>query len=206
MALAILAGLFLAVAGVLFPLAVLPGGVTTQATAQYLAGSQGASLLYVAAVLLSNLLFLPVLVLLTIRLYFKRPGTAIGAGVMIALAILLETIAVLVSLARWSSIPAAAGGDKTAISLFETIQALFLAIDLPGVLLFYAGAAIYALGLRRMHRPSAVILAVSIALLIAGGLLMAKSPAASTLLTAASIIVYGLGYMALGRLATILGR
>jgi hypothetical protein len=206
-ALSVLSGVLLVLAGMLFPLVVPLEPRPPLLTANLLAGRQMMSYVYVAAVVLSNLAFSPLLVLLTIRLYPKRPGPAIIAGSLLAFAILLETIAVLISLARWSwLIPVGAKGDPNVLLLFETFQVLWMALDLPGAFLFYVSGVIYAVVLWRMHPTAAMLLAASAGFFVAGGAVSIAYPAIGGALVAGSIVVYGIAYIALGQFIIELGK
>jgi hypothetical protein len=205
--LSVASGVLLVLAGILFPLAIPLEPRPPLLTAHLLAGRQTISFVYVGAVVLSNLLFSPLLVLLTIRLYRHRQGTAIIAGSLLAFALVLETIAVLVSLARWSwLIPTGAKGDPNVLLLFETFQTLWMMLDLPGALLFYVAGAIYAVGLWRMHPTAALLLAASAGFFVIAGAVSVASPAIGGALVAGSIVIYGIAYIALGQLTIELGK
>ncbi|HEX2912465.1 MAG TPA: hypothetical protein VH186_16775 [Chloroflexia bacterium] len=204
MVLASLAGIFLAVAGILFPVVVFPQAANSIELARHLSNNQFLSLVYVGAILLSNLLIAPVLLLLSLRLYPLKPAIALSAGVVAGTALMLETVAVLLSLARWTwAIPSAAS-DPAAAKMFETLQSLWLFVDLPGAVLFYCAAVIYAAGVWKLHVFSAWSLAASTGLFLLGGLLTPLSALVGAITCAVSIIVYGLAYFALGDLTIAL--
>lgn len=205
--LSIATGVLLVLAGVLFPLVVPLEPRPAFLTANLLAGRQMMSYVYVAAMVLSNLAFSPLLVLLTIRLYATRPGSAIIAGTLLAFGIVLETIAVLISLARWSwLIPTGAKGDPNVLLLFETFQILWMALDLPGAFLYYVSGVIYAIVLWRTHPTAAMLLAASAGFFVAGGALSIAYATIGGALVAGSIVVYGIAYIALGQLIIELGK
>ncbi len=207
LSLAVASGLLLALVGILFPLVVPLEPRPPLLTAYLLAGRQTISYVYVGAVVLSNIIFSPLLVLLTIRLYRHRQGTAIIGGSLLAFGILLETIAVLVSLARWSwLIPVGAKGEPNVLLLFETFQTLWMMLDLPGALLFYIAGAIYAVGLWRLHPTTAMLLAASGGFFLIAGAVSIAFPAIGGALVAGSIVIYGIAYMAIGQFVVELGK
>ncbi len=205
--LSIASGLLLALVGILFPLAIPLEPRLPLLLANALAARQTISYAYVGAVVLSNLLFSPLLVLLTIRLYRRLQATAIIAGSLLAFGIVLETIAVLISLARWSwLIPIGAKGDPNVLLLFETFQTLWMMLDLPGALLFYVAGAIYAVGLWRMHQTTAMLLAASVGFFLIAGAFSTIYPAIAGALLTGSIVIYGIAYISLGQLIIELGK
>jgi hypothetical protein len=198
------AGFFLALAGILFPLAVLPGEGSTAQQAKTIQSMQVLNLAYVACVTLSNILITPVLALLTFRLFPQRKLTSLISGTFIAFMLLLETAAVLVSVARWpSAIPGAAAGEVSSINLFETLQVMWLVLAVPGILLFYIVGAIFAVEFWEAHRPTALAFGVSVALFLLSGTVVALSLQISAILYAASIVVYGIAYPQVGRMLTV---
>jgi hypothetical protein len=202
MILAILAGFFLIVAGVTFLLWQPPSSVTgsTFAMAAHLAEHQAANLLYVISVYLSGALFLPVLLMLTIRLYSKRPNAAIIAGSLFGLGYTLEIVATLASLAQWAiAVPEAARGEPLGVKIFQTLTLQYLAVDFSGVALVYVAAIIYAVALWRLHRAASSLLLTSTGLLVIGFAVVSLFPALSLTIIARSIVVYGLAYIALGQ-------
>ena len=207
--LAILAGFFLIIAGVTFLLWQPPSSATgsTIAMAAHLAEQQTANLLYVVSVYLSGVLFLPVIVMLTIRLYSKRPNAAIVAGTLFGLGYTLEIVATLASLAQWAmAVPEAAQGDPLGIKLLQTLTLQYLAVDFSGVALVYVAAIIYAVALWRLHRAASLLLLSSTGLFVIGFAVFPLFPALSSMITAGSIVVYGLAYIALGQVAVNLER
>ncbi len=64
-------------------------------------------------------------------------------------------------------------------------------------------AIIYAVALWRLHWPSSWLLLASLVLFVLGFLAVLLLPAISTFLSAASIVVYGVAYIALGRATVI---
>jgi hypothetical protein len=209
MILAILAGFFLIMAGVTFLLWQPPSSTTgsTVAMAAHLAEHQTANLLYVISVYLSGVLFLPALLMLTIRLYSKRPNAAIVAGMLFGLGYTLEMVATLASLAQWVvAVPEAAQGDPLGIKLFQTLTLQYLAVDFSGVGLVYVAAIIYAVALWRLHRAASSLLLTSTGLLVIGFATVPLFPSLSSIFIAGSILIYGLAYIALGQVAVELGR
>ncbi len=203
----VLSGLFLVLVGVLFPLAIPLEPRPPLLTAYLLNSRQAINFVYVMGVVLSNVLFSPLLVILTARLYRRRQATAIVAGSFMAFAIILETIAVLLSLARWSwVIPAAARDDPSALLAFDTFQLLWLMVDLPGAFLFYVAGAIYAIGLWRLHPTSSLLLSGSVVFFLAAGIVSIFSPAIGGAIVAGSIVTFGIAYIALGQLIIELGN
>ncbi len=207
LALCVLSGALLALAGILFPLVVPLEPRPPLLTANLLAGRQTMSFVFVGALVLSNVAFSPLLALLTIRLYPRRQGTAIIAGSLMTFGIVLETIAVLMSLARWSwLIPSGAKGDPNVLLLFQTFQTLWMALDLPGALLYYVAGAIYAVGLWRLHPTAAMLLAASGGFILIAGAVSITYPAIGGALVTGSIVIYGMAYIALGQLIIELGK
>ncbi len=205
--LSVLSGALLVLVGILFPLAIPLEPRAPLLVAYTLAARQTINYVYVGAVVLSNLLFSPLLVLLTIRLYRQRQGTAIIAGSFLGFALVLETVAVLISLSRWQwLIPVAAKGEPNVLLLFETFQTLWLMLDLPGALLFYVAGVIYAIGLWRLHQTTALLFTASAAFFVAAGAVSLVTPAIGGALLTGSIVVYGIAYIALGQLIIELGK
>jgi hypothetical protein len=209
MILAILAGFFLVIAGVTFLLWQPPSSTTgsTVALAAHLAEQQTANLLYVVSVFLSGVLFLPVILILTIRLNSKRPNAAIVAGTLFGLGYTLEIVATLASLAQWAiAVPEAAQGDPLGIKLLQTLTLQYLAVDFSGVGLVYVAAIIYAVALWRLHRAASSLLVASTCLFVIGFAVFPLFPSLSSMIIAGSIVVYGLAYITLGQVAVNLGR
>ncbi len=202
MILAVLAGFFLAIAGVTFLLWQPPStaAASTVAAAAHLSSHQTANLLYVISVFLSGVLFLPVILILSIRLYSKRPNAAIVAGGLFGLGTTLEIVATMASLSQWVfAVPEAAKGDPLGIKLYQTLNLQYLAVDFGGVGLIYVAAVIYAATLWRLHRASSILLLISIALLLVGFIAVPLVPSISSIITSGSIVLYGVAYVALGR-------
>ncbi len=209
MVLAILAGFLLIIAGVTFLLWQPPSSATgsTIAMAAHLAEQQTANLLYVVSVYLSGVLFLPVILTLTIRLYSKRPNAAIVAGTLFGLGYTLEIVATLASLAQWAmAVPEAARGDPLGIKLLQTLTLQYLAVDFSGVGLVYVAAIIYAVALWRLYRATSSLLLASTGLFVIGFAVFPLFPALSSTIIAGSIVVYGLAYITLGQVTVNLGR
>jgi hypothetical protein len=204
MLLASIAGFFLALAGATFFVWQPPssGAGSIVAMAAHLTDQQGANILYVISVFLSVVLILPVAVLLSIRLYAQRPNTAIVAGSLFVFGNVLEAAATLASLSQWAfAVPEAAKGDPLGMTLYQTLTFQYLAVDFSGVGLIYVAAVVYAVALWRVHRPSSWLLMISTGLLIIGFAAVPVVPSISPILTAGSIVVFGMAYVALGHLA-----
>ena len=202
--LASIAGFFLAVAGVTFYFWQPPNSTAGSviAMAAHLSDHRGANLLYVISVFLSVVLILPVVLMLSLRLYTRRPNTAIVAGRLFVFGNILEAVATLASLSQWAfAVPDAAKGDALGINLYQTIALQYLAVDFSGVGLIYVAAVVFAVALWKMHRPSSWFLIISTGLLIIGFAAVLIVPSISPILTAGSIFVYGMAYVALGHLA-----
>jgi Ca2+/Na+ antiporter len=204
MILASAAGFFLAIAGVAFFFWQPPGNAagSVEAMAAHLSDHQGTNVLYVVSVFLSIVLILPVVLILSIRLYARRPTAAVVAGSLFVFGNVLEALATLASLSQWAfAVPEAAKGDNLGIRLYQTLTFQYLAVDFSGVGLLYVAAVIYAVTLWRVHRSSSWFLIISIGLLIMGFVAVPIASSISPLLTSGSIIVYGMAYVALGRTA-----
>lgn len=207
--LAVLAGFFLAIAGMTFLIWQPPSDAASSivAIATYLSTHQMANFLYVISVLLSGVLFLPVILILTIRMYREHPNASIVASSLFGLGSILEITATMASLSQWAfAVPEAAQGDPLAIKLYQTLNVQYLAVDFTGVGLVYVAAVIYAAALWNIHRTSSMLLLVSIGLLLVGFAAMPLVPSIGPAITAGSIVVYGAAYIALGRAAVILGK
>ncbi len=202
MLLAVLAGFFLATSGVTFLLWQPPSTVagSTVAAAAHLSDHRMANLLYVLSVFLSCVLFLPVILDLTIRLYSKRPNAAIVAGGLFGLGTALEIVATMASLSQWVfAVPEATKGDPLGITLYQTLNLQYLAVDFGGVVLIYGAGVIYATTLWRLHRASSMLLLTSTGLLLIGFIAVPLVPPISSVIMAGSIVVYGVAYVTLGR-------
>ncbi len=205
--LSVLSGLTLALAGMLFPIANPLEPRAPLLLANALAARQAISYACVATLVLSNLLYSPLLILLTIRLYKHRQGTAILAGAFLGFAIVLETVAALISLARWVwIIPVAAKGEPNVLLLFQTFQMLWQMVALPGALLFYVAGIIYAIGLWRLHQTTAVLMTASVGFIAFAAVVSTVSPAVAGALVTGSIVIYGIAYIAVGQLIVELGK
>ncbi len=204
---AISSGIVLSLAGILFPIANPFEPRAPLLLANALAGRQIISYTYVTMVVLSNTLFSPLLLLLTVRLYKYRLVTAIVAGSFLGIAFVLETVAALISLARWVwIIPVAAKGEPNVLLLFQTFQTLWQSIALLGALLLYLAGTIYALGLWRMHQSTAVLMTASVGFLALAAVVSAVSPAIAGAIVAGSIVIFGISYISLGQLIVELGK
>jgi hypothetical protein len=204
MILSALAGFFLAMAGVTFLLWQPPSSAvgTVVAMATHLSDHQETNFLYVISVFLSVVLFLPIILILTIRLYPKRPNGAIIAGSFFVLGSILETVAMLASLSQWTfAVPDAATGDPFGIKIYQTLTLQYLAVDFSGVGLIYVAAVIYAVVLWKLHRASSVLLVSSTLLLLIGFAILPFLPSASSTISAGSIVVFGGAYVTLGHSA-----
>ena len=204
MLLASIAGFFLALAGVTFFFWQPPSGAagSVVAMAAHLSDHQAANLLYVVSVFLSVVLILPVILLLSLRLYTRRPNAAIAAGSLFVFGNILEGVATLASLSQWAfAVPEAAKGDPLGIKIYQTITFQYSAVDFSGVGLIYVAAVVYGVALWRVHRLSSWLLLISTGLLIIGFAAVSVVPSISPILTAGSIVVYGMAYVALGRAA-----
>lgn len=196
-ALAVVSGLLLAIAGASVPTWMAPPGGADAGAAARLAESPIANLVYVLAVFASCALFAPVLIVLTMRLHRLRPTGALVGAAVFGFGLLLESAATTGSLARLTMAADAAAGDVVALALFQTLTVQYLAVDFAGVGLIYVAAVVYAVTLWRVHRATSWALIVSTALLFLG---FAVSPLALPFL-AASIVVYGVAYVLLGVVA-----
>ena len=204
MILASAAGFFLAIAGVAFFFWQAPGSAagSVEAMAAHLSDHQGTNLLYVVSVFLSIVLILPVVLILSIRLYARRPTAAIVAGSLFVFGNVLEAVATLASLSQWAfAVPDAAEGNTLGMKMYQTLTIQYLAVDFSGVGLLYVAAVIYTVTLWRVGRSSSWFLMISTGLLIIGFAAVPVVPSISPLLTSGSIIVYGMAYVALGRTA-----
>lgn len=202
--LASIGGFFLAMAGVTFffwqPPGIAAGSVI--AIAAHLSDHQVASFLYVICVFLSAVLILPVVLILSIRLYSRRPNAAIVAGCLFVFGNILEAVATLASLSQWAfAVPDAAKGNTLGIRMYQTITFQYLAVDFSGVGLVYVAAVIYAVALWKVHRPSSWLLIISTGLLLTGFTAVPFVPSVSSLISSGSIVVYGAAYISLGRAA-----
>ncbi len=201
--LAALAGIFLSISGILFPIAIPSEPLSAGELAHMLQANRLACMIHAGTVLLSGVVFLPVLVQLAVRLYPLRPGTAIAGSSILGVAIFLQTVAVLLSLARWNKVvPLAASGNPEGLLLLDTLQMLWLAVDLPGTALFYVASTVLTVGLWSLDTKAAWSLGISTALFIGAFLASFISPGVGTALAAASIFMYGFSYMMLGYLTT----
>jgi uncharacterized membrane protein len=139
--------------------------------------------------------------MLTIQSYRKKPVISIISGSVFSLAIVLQTIATLSSLSRWGyAIPESLKGDQFAMKIFESLQSLYLAIDLPGAILFYIAAIIYAFVFWYKNRVTSLLLITSTVLLLFGGIMSSINPSLSLILSGGSIIIYGIAYITIGDL------
>ena len=204
MLLAAFAGFFLALAGVTFLLWQPPSSATgsVEAMAVHLCDHQEANIVYAISVFLSVILILPVILILTFRLYPKHPNGAIVAGSFFVLGSILETVATLGSLSQWAfAVPEASKGNPLGITLYQTLNVQYLAVDFSGVGLIYVAAVIYAFILWRLHRPSSTLLLLSVGLLFMGFAAVPIIPSIGSFITAGSIVLYGITYVALGKAA-----
>jgi hypothetical protein len=197
--LAILAGLSLVLAGMTFILWMPPPGLSIQQQALHLMSHKNESLIYLFSVYLSGILFTPIIILLTIKLFSQRAIASVAAASTFILAVILQTIATLASFSRWVfAIPELAKGDVSAGRIFETLQTLYLFIDIPGAILFYVAGIIYAVILWNLQRVASLLLTFSIIVFILGGAITSFIPQLSTILTGSSIIIYGIAYISIG--------
>ncbi len=97
--------------------------------------------------------------------------------------------------------PDAAKGDPLGIKFYQTLTLQYLAVDFSGVGLVYVAAVIYAVALWRLHRISSVLLISSTLLLLIGFSALPFVPSMSATISAGSIVVYGVAYVALGHSA-----
>lgn len=201
MALAALAGFFLIISGLTFMLWQESLSSTTDSTVP-----TAAILLYAISVCLSTVLLLPVILMLSIRLYSKRPNSAIIAGTFLGLGCILDTVATLASLGRTIAMPKDAQGDPLGNELFQSLTIQYLAVDSGAVGLVYVAAIIYAIDLWRLHRVASSLLLTSTGMIMIGFLISPLSPSLSSITAAGSIVVYGLAYIALGHVAVYLGQ
>jgi hypothetical protein len=197
------AGVLLITAGLLAPWTALHQEGTSVALAQYLADHQATGVTYGLAVLLSNALVAPVFIVFLRRLGSRHFKVAAMVAPVLALGLVLESIAVVIWLALWPvAIPGTAAGDSMAIGLFDTLRFLFLGFDLPGASLFSIAAVVLARAVWDEDRHLAGSLATSVALFVVSAVVAIAWQAAASFLVAASIVVYGDAYVRLGQAAT----
>ena len=200
-------GLALIIAGLTVPLWMASPGIGVIQAARILQENRWYHWAYGALVPLSAAFMAPVVVLLAVRLYRRRPGPAlIGAGAFL-LGLVLETVGVLLSLVRFG---AAAGGLNAGISaavagamqddpawmpLYLTLTDAYQVFELAGVVLVFLGGLTLALSLwRRQWLPSALMLVSTVTFLAA----LFVPAIWLTALMAASFVVLGLAYGAFG--------
>jgi hypothetical protein len=160
--LAFLAGSFLILSGMTFILWMPPGNIDKIQQAVYLAQHRMENMAYVFSVFMSSILFLPVIILLTVQYYKKRPVSSVLAGSTFALAVIFQTVATLSSLAKWTyAVPEAAKGDPLALKFLDSLQSLYLSIDIPGAILFYIAGIVYAFLFWYKNRVSSLLLIMS---------------------------------------------
>jgi len=195
-----IAGAALFVAGIAFLRGVAPSNETdTAIQITRLAENQLSNFVYVAAVYVCYVLFIPVVVILTIRLYAVRPIGSVIAGTFFCLGGGVEMTATLASLSRWVYvIPEGAKGNAAAIGHFQTLTMQFLILDFAGVALVYAAAILYAILLWGMHRPTSYLLLLSTAVLLVGIPATLVSPDLGMVLSILSILTYAVACVCLG--------
>jgi hypothetical protein len=202
-----IAGAALCVAGIAF----LHGAATSNdadagAQIAQLVRSQTWNFVYVAAVYVCYALFIPVIVVLTIRLHAARPAGSVSAGSLFCLGGAVEMAATLASMGRWAyAIPRGAQGDASAVGLFQTLTTQFLILDFAGVALVYAAGVLYAIMLWRIHRPTSCLLLLSTALLVVGIPASAVASDVGMVLSMLSILVYAAASVCLGYVVRMLG-
>lgn len=195
-ALSFLAGLLLIISGMSFYLWMPPSGLPAVSQALYLLDHKAENMVYVFSTVLSNILIIPVILLMTAQLYRRDHAAAVISGGFMGFAVLMQTVATLFSLARWTSaVPDAALNNPGGVRLFKTLEAIYLFIDLPGAVMFYAAAVLLVFILRKIYFPAAVFLFLSVILFIAGLAVMSLNPGLSLLFTSASICAYGFAYI-----------
>ncbi len=195
-----IAGAALFIAGIAFLHGVATSNdVDTAIQITRLAGHQLWNFVYVAAVYVCYILFIPVVVVLTTLLYAVRPIGSITAGSLFCLGGAIEMAATLASLSRWVfAIPQGAKGDAAAIGLFQTLTLQFLILDFAGVALVYAAAVLYAVLLWGIHRPTSYLLLLSTVLLLVGIPVTAVTSSLGTVFSMLSILVYAGACVCLG--------
>ena len=201
-----IAGVALFVAGIAFLHGVATSNdADTAIQITRLADHQLWSFVYVAAVYVCYVLFIPVVVVLTILLYAARPICSVSAGSLFCLGGAIEMAATLASLSRWVfAIPQGARGDAAAIGLFRTLTLQFLILDFSGVALVYAAAVLYAVLLWGIHRPTSYVLLLSTVLLLVGIPVTAVTSHLGMVLSMLSILVYAGACVCLGHVVQIL--
>lgn len=205
--LALFGGLAVIAAALTVPLWLASPGVGVVQAAQILHDNRVLHWLYVIGVLISGVCMAPVVVLLAVRLYRRKPGPALlGAGAFL-FGLMLEAIGALVSLARLGvgtsfaeatyTNPAAAvmNADTTWLPLYLSLTATYQLTAAAGVVLVFVGATVLSGFLwRRQWIPVALVvpavLIFIIALFVPGVWL--------TTVMAASFVVLGLAYGAFG--------
>lgn len=205
--LALLGGLALIVAGLTVPSWFASPGIGVVQAAQILYDNQVLHLIYVIGLLSSAVCMAPVIVLLAVRLYRRRPGPALlGAGAFL-FGLVLETLGALVSLARLGigvSFPEAAyagaasaviNEDPTWLPLYLSLTATFQITELIGVILVFVGSIALAAALwRRRWYPAAFVapsVTIFVVALFVPGIWM-------TTVMAGSFVVLGGAYGAFG--------
>jgi len=195
-----LAGVALFVAGIAFfygPATPNDGDITIEIA--QLAENQLSNFVYVGAVYLCYILFIPVVVLLTAHLFSYRPIGSVIASTLFCLGGAVEMAATLASLSRWVyAIPEGGKGNATAIGLFQTLTVQFLVLDFAGVALVYAAAIIYAILLWKMHRPTSYLLLISTFFLLVGIPATLISAHFGMFLSMLSILTYAVACVGIG--------
>lgn len=202
--LALFAGLALIVAGVTVPVWMASADIGTIQAAQILYDNQVAHWLYVATVLVSCLLIVPVIVLLAVRLYPLRPALALIGGTTFLFGLALEATGTVSSLARFTgAVTGAMQAEPLWIAIYHSLTTLYLAVGFTGVALIYVAGIILAVALWPYHRLSAILLAVAVVTFIIAFFLPSFY---STIGLGVSIGILGLVYGALGYATADLGR
>lgn len=144
-------------------------------------------------VLLYAFAFLPVVVSFTIAKFKVNPLAMILAACLLGVSLLLEIINALpmvcLSLVhlRASNIP-----PDLLLYLLQTDAVRFLAFDVAGFSLAYAGLFVYALVFRKTHRVLSGLIIASILLFVVNVPFLWVSPVLAVILMAASIFAFSL--------------
>ena len=198
------AGIFLSIAGVTFFLWQPPAELMQdiQLKAQYMNDRILANFVYVFSVVLSCLLFIPVLICLIIRGNKHYPNTIVAGGTIILLGFLFDMIANLYSLSFWgAAIPESIKGEQFGFVLFKSIESAFLALDFCAVALVYGGAFIFGIGFRKEFKSTSIPMLLSVVFFFMAIISGFYSRTFSIVFMVASFIVYGIGIIGTGLIA-----
>lgn len=162
-------------------------------------------LFYVVFVLVSSILFLPVIVVHTKKLYHVSPIAMLVAASFFLLALVIGILNNTLTLAHWAySIPWDEAGEEIAMKMYQISAVEYMALDVAGFSFTYLAGLIYARIFWKTYRLISVAVFISVAFFFIHLPFLFWLQPIGMVFFSLSIASYGFVYILLGRSILVL--